>query len=152
MTENTHEKFMKIALQEARKARAREEVPIGAVIVKNERVLARAHNLKESRQLPAAHAEMLAVKTAAQKLKSWRLEGCTMYVTLEPCIMCAGALLQARMEKLVFGAEDPKSGAVKSLYNLLEDERLNHQVKIISGIYAEQSSRMLKNFFAGLRD
>ena len=152
MTENTHEKFMKIALQEARKARAKEEVPIGAVIVKNERVLARAHNLKESRQLPAAHAEMLAVKTAAQKLKSWRLEGCTMYVTLEPCIMCAGALLQARMEKLVFGAEDPKSGAVKSLYNLLEDERLNHQVKIISGIYAEQSSRMLKNFFAGLRD
>ncbi len=152
MTDNTHEKFMKIALQEARKARAKEEVPIGAVIVKNERVLARAHNLKESRQLPAAHAEMLAVKTAAQKLKSWRLEGCTMYVTLEPCIMCAGALLQARMEKLVFGAEDPKSGAVKSLYNLLEDERLNHQVKIISGIYAEQSSRMLKNFFAGLRD
>lgn len=152
MTDNTHEKFMKIALQEARKARAREEVPIGAVIVKNERVLARAHNLKESRQLPAAHAEMLAVKTAAEKLKSWRLEGCTMYVTLEPCIMCAGALLQARMEKLVFGAEDPKSGAVKSLYNLLEDERLNHQVKIISGIYAEQSSRMLKNFFAGLRD
>ncbi len=152
MNKSGDKKFMEIALQEARKARNKDEVPIGALVVREDEILARAHNLKETSQLPTAHAELLAVKSAAEKLGSWRLEGCKVYVTLEPCIMCAGLLLQARIEKLVYGAADPKSGAVKSLYNLLEDERLNHQIQVVSGIYAEKSSRMLKKFFANLRD
>lgn len=151
MEKTKHKKYMKIALQEARKARDKKEVPIGAVVIKDEQLLARAHNLRESRELPTAHAELLAVNKAAEKLGSWRLENCTVYVTLEPCIMCSGVLLQARIEKLVYGADDPKSGAVKSLYNLLEDERLNHQIEVISGVFAKKSRRMLKKFFADLR-
>ncbi len=144
--------FMNTALDQAKKAAARGEVPVGAVVVKEKEIIAQAHNLRETKQEPGAHAEMLALKKAARKLDSWRLEDCSLFVTLEPCLMCAGALLQARISMLVYGAKDPKNGAVDSLYSVLGDERLNHQVKVISGKMAEESSRLLKNFFQDLRN
>lgn len=146
-----HEKFMQIALEEAHKAYKIAEVPIGAVIVKDNQVIAKAHNLRETNKSPLAHAEILAIEAAAKELGGWRLSGTTMYVTLEPCPMCAGAIYQSRIDTLVYGADDPKAGAVKSLYQLLEDNRLNHQVEIVSGVLAEDSSRILKEFFSELR-
>ncbi len=142
---------MQKALSQAREAAELGEVPIGAVIVHEDEVIARAHNLRESEQDPTAHAEMLALRKAAKNLGSWRLEGCTIYVTLEPCPMCAGAIQQARMERLVYGAADPKSGAVDSLYSIPADERLNHQLEVEAGVCADESGRLLREFFADLR-
>ena len=145
------EKFMKMALCEAEKAAAEGEVPVGAVIVKDGEVLARAHNLTETLSDPTAHAEVLAMREAA-KAKGWaRLTGCTMYVTVEPCAMCAGAAVWARLEEIVMGAMDPKAGACGSLMDIPEDERLNHQVKIRRGILADECAKIMKDFFAQRR-
>jgi tRNA(adenine34) deaminase len=142
---------MRMALDEARAAAAAGEIPVGAVVVANNAVLARAHNVREARQSALAHAEILAIEGASARLKTWRLEECTMYVTLEPCIMCVGAILQARLARLVFGCLDPKAGAVESLYRLCEDARLNHRLPVIGGVLAEDCGRILSGFFADLR-
>lgn len=146
-----HTVFMQEAIIEAKKAEALGEVPIGAVIVKNEEIIARAYNLRETLKDPTAHAEILAIQTASKILGGWRLHGCTLYVTLEPCQMCAGALIQSRVDHVVYGAEDPKAGSAGTLLNLLQDDRFNHQVKITKGILEEESSQLLKDFFKNLR-
>ena len=142
-----HDYYMKLAIQEAQQAYAEDEVPVGAVIVHQERVIASAHNQREMLRDPTAHAEMLAITQAAEALGSWRLEQCTLYVTLEPCPMCAGAIVQARISSVVFGALDPKAGAALSLFNLLDDPRLNHRAELSSGILAEQCGGLLTQFF-----
>lgn len=142
-----HDFFMQIALQEAEIAREEGEVPVGAVVTHNDRVIASAHNQREQLRDPTAHAEMIAITQAAESLSSWRLEGCTLYVTLEPCPMCAGAILQARVPMLVYGARDPKAGAVHSLYRLLEDSRLNHSTQAVSDVLAEPCGAILTQFF-----
>jgi tRNA(adenine34) deaminase len=147
-----HTHFMQLALDEARAALEENEVPIGAVIVHEERVIARAHNQREQLHDPTAHAEMIAITQAAESLRSWRLEGCTLYVTLEPCPMCAGAILQARIPTVVYGALDPKAGAVRSLYQLLDDPRLNHRCLIVPGVLADSSGRILSEFFQKQRE
>lgn len=139
------------ALVEARKAEARGEVPVGAVVVHRGRILGRGHNQREALQQATAHAEMAALNDASAKLGSWRLEFCTMYVTLEPCTMCAGALVQARLERLVFGCWDPKGGSVRSLYRVCEDHRLNHQVRVTQGILENECAVLLSRFFANIR-
>ena len=143
--------WMGIALREAQKAADRGEVPIGAVVVGDGTVLGRGHNLREARQDPAAHAEMIAIRQAARKEKSWRLTGATLYVTLEPCIMCMGAILLARVERVVFGCLDPKGGAAGSLYNLSDDRRLNHRVAVTAGVREAECAGILSNFFTALR-
>src|SRR6187399_2934966 len=127
-----HEYFMRMAIAEAEAALSEEEVPVGAVIVHEDQVVAAAHNQREQLRDPTAHAEMIAITQAAESLGSWRLEGCTLYVTLEPCPMCAGAILQARIPEVVYGAPDPKAGAVQTLYQLLSDPRLNHRPQTVS--------------------
>ncbi|MDO8445637.1 MAG: tRNA adenosine(34) deaminase TadA [Deltaproteobacteria bacterium] len=144
-------KFMKLALSEAEKAGGKGEVPIGAVIVTDGRVIARGHNLRESKNDPTAHAEMIAVRKAAKKLNSWRLINSTLYVTVEPCVMCIGAIVLARIPRLVFGCLDPKGGAVGSLYDISNDKRLNHRVEVRSGVMAEEAQVLLKDFFKKLR-
>ena len=140
--------FMQLALQEAEAAEEENEVPVGAVIVHGKlQVIASDHNRREQLRDPTAHAEVLAITQAAAALGSWRLEDCTLYVTLEPCPMCAGAILQARIPRVVYGADDPKSGAVQSLYRLLNDTRLNHQCSVVSGVLAEPCSNVLSRFF-----
>lgn len=141
------ERFMREALAEARKAFEKDEVPVGAVVVKDGLVIGRGHNLRETLNDPTAHAEMVALREAARRIGSWRLEGTTVYVTLEPCPMCAGALVLARVERLVFGAYDPKAGAVVSLMSLLSDDRLNHRVEFTGGLLAEESVELLREFF-----
>lgn len=131
----------------AEEALNHEEVPVGAVIVSAGKVIAAAHNQRETLRDPTAHAEMIAITQASESLGSWRLTDCTLYVTLEPCPMCAGAIVQARIPKLVFGALDPKAGAVESLYEVLSDSRLNHQTEIISGVMAEPCGEILSSFF-----
>jgi tRNA(adenine34) deaminase len=138
---------MRLALEEAEQALSEEEVPIGAVITHEDRVIGRAHNQCEQLHDPTAHAEMIAITQAAEARQSWRLDDCTLYVTLEPCPMCTGAILQARIPTVVYGATDPKAGAVHSLYRLLEDERLNHRCLIVSGVLAEPCGRILTEFF-----
>jgi tRNA(adenine34) deaminase len=142
-----HEYYMKLALGEADVAMAEDEVPVGAVIVHDQRIVAAAHNQREQLRDPTAHAEMIAITQAAESLGSWRLDGCTLYVTLEPCPMCAGAVLQARIPTVVYGATDPKAGAVRSLYQLLDDSRLNHQCLIVPGVLAEPCGQILTRFF-----
>ncbi len=142
---------MRLAIDEARAAAMAGEIPVGAVVVAKGVVLGRAHNLREERQSALAHAEILAIESASARLKSWRLEECTMYVTLEPCIMCVGAILQARLARLVFGCLDPKAGAVRSLYRLCEDARLNHRLPATEGVLGEECSKLLSDFFSGLR-
>jgi len=144
---STHEAPMRRALREAEAALAEDEVPVGAVVVQGDRVVASAHNQREQLHDPTAHAEMIAITQAAQTLGSWRLDGCTLYVTLEPCPMCAGAIVLARLPRLVFGATDPKAGAVASLYRLLEDARLNHQVEVVAGVLAAPCGEILTKFF-----
>lgn len=144
--------YMTFALREAEKAFEADEVPVGAVIVKDGEVLSSAHNLRESIHDPTAHAEMLAIKGAAERLGTWRLKGCTLYVTKEPCPMCAGAMVNARLERLVYGCRDEKGGAAESLYRLLSDERLNHQVEVVSGVLADESAGLLRRFFRKKRD
>jgi tRNA(adenine34) deaminase len=148
----TDEEIMVVALEEAALAPAHGDVPVGAVAVAGGEVLARRHNERELRQDPTAHAELLALQDAARILGSWRLDGVTLAVTLEPCPMCAGALIAGRVGRLVFAAADLKAGACGSLYNLCVDPRLNHEVPVTSGVLAEQGAEILRRFFAGLRD
>lgn len=145
------EKFMKEALKEAKKAYEKEEVPVGAIIVKNGKIIARAHNLKETKTDTTCHAEILAIKKASKKLKAWRLEDCEMYVTLEPCSMCAGALIQSRIKKVYIGTMDYKTGACGSILNLLEDYTFNHKVEYETGILKEECENILQDFFKYLR-
>lgn len=146
-----HERWMALALAEAEAAAAHDDVPIGAVVVSGDRVIAAAHNRREMDQDPTAHAEILALRQAAAALGRWRLAGCTLYVTLEPCTMCAGALVLARLDRLVFAADDPKAGAVGALYDVPRDPRLNHQVQVIRGVCAEVAGARLRAFFAARR-
>ena len=139
--------FMSIALEEAYKASAMDEVPVGAVIVRNNEIITKAFNLRESSKDATAHAEILAIKQACQVLGGWRLIGCEMYVTLEPCTMCSGAILQARIEKLHIGAMDPKAGAAGSKLNIFEDFTFNHKCPVERGILEEECSQVLKDFF-----
>ena len=143
--------YMTLALEEARKAAALGEVPIGAVVVCDGAVVASGCNRREIDHDPAGHAEFLAIREAARRLERWRLSDCTVYVTLEPCPMCAGLMHQARIARCVYGAPDPKAGALGTLYDLSSDERLNHRFEVTSGILAEESAAMLKEFFGGLR-
>ena len=145
------EKFMKEALKEAKKAYDKLEVPVGAVIVKDGKVIARAHNLKESKYDTTKHAEILAIQKASKKLNSWRLLDCEMYVTLEPCSMCAGALINSRIKKVFIGTSDEKTGAVGSVLNLLEDYEFNHKVEVEKGILRDSCENILKEFFKELR-
>ncbi|MEM9352261.1 MAG: tRNA adenosine(34) deaminase TadA [Planctomycetota bacterium] len=138
---------MQLALAEAAAAAEAGEVPVGCVVLHNGRVIGSAHNQRETLRDPTAHAEVLAITQAAESLQSWRLTGCTLVVTLEPCPMCAGALLQSRVDRVVFGALDPKAGAVRSLYRLLEDDRFNHRVEVEGGVLAEECGRVLTDFF-----
>ncbi len=145
------EKFMKEALKEAKKAYEKEEVPVGCVIVKDGKIIARAHNLKETKYDTTKHAEILAIQKASKKLKSWRLIDCDMYVTLEPCSMCAGAIINSRIRKVYYGTSDEKTGAIGSVFNLLEDYKFNHKVEYQSGIMQEECEGILKEFFKYLR-
>ncbi len=142
-----NEKYMKIALKEAEKAFSNEEVPIGAVIVKNGKVISRAYNLRETKKQACAHAEILAIQKACKKLNAWRLEGCDLYVTLEPCPMCAGAIMNSRIKNVYIGAKEPRSGAVGSKINLFEDAVYNHKVNYQIGIFEEESMKLMKTFF-----
>lgn len=146
-----HKKWIKMALEEADKAEAIGEVPIGAVIVYKNQMIARAHNLREIDKRATAHAEILAIEEANRVQNRWRLENTTLYITLEPCAMCAGAIINARIGRVVYGASDPKAGCCGSLMNLLEDQRFNHQPEVIVGIEAEKCSEKLSTFFRQLR-
>ena len=148
---NPDEKGIRHAIAEARAAAAEDEVPVGAVIVRDGVVLAAAHNQREQLRDPTAHAEMIAITQAAEAVGGWRLEGCTLYVTLEPCPMCAGAIVQARLPRVVYGATDPKAGAVDSLYKLLADPRLNHRCEVTAGVLGEECGDLLREFFARKR-
>jgi tRNA(adenine34) deaminase len=145
------EKWMRRALELAIAAAEAGETPVGAVIVKDDQVVAEAGNFKEVSGDPLGHAEVLVIRRAAEKLGAWRLSGCTLYVTLEPCIMCAGAIIHARVDRVVYAATDPKAGAVDSLYRVLEDRRLNHMPAVTSGILKIESAELLKTFFRKLR-
>ena len=145
------EAFMREALKEAEKAEDEGEVPVGAVIVMDGRVVGRAHNQRETLKDPTAHAEMIALTQAAAWAGAWRLSGATMYVTMEPCLMCAGALVLARVDRLVYGCPDPKAGACGSLYNILSDERLNHRLEVKTGVLAEQCAEAVQSFFKARR-
>lgn len=151
LTIEEQQKYMQAALKEAYKARAIGEVPIGAVIVHDGEIIGRGFNLREHVQDATIHAEMMAIQEANRRLKSWRLEDCQMFVTLEPCPMCAGAIINSRIPQLYFGARDPKAGAVGSLYNLLTDERFNHQVEVHERILAKESGEVLQQFFKAIR-
>ena len=140
-------RFMQAAIDAAEIAEENGDVPIGAVIVCENRIIARAYNQREQLSDPTAHAEIIALTQAAASFENWRLHGCTIYVTLEPCPMCAGALVLARLDRLVFGCEDPKTGACGSLYNIVEDKRLNHRLNVTSGVLAEECSEQLQKFF-----
>lgn len=146
-----HSHWMTEAIVEAEKAAALGEVPIGAVVVHNEQVIGRGHNLRETQHDPTLHAEMIAIREASQQLGAWRLLDCRLYVTLEPCPMCAGAILQSRLPLVVYGAADAKAGCVGSLLDLLSDERFNHRAEWIGGILEEQCGQLLKDFFLRLR-
>jgi tRNA(adenine34) deaminase len=147
MTADRDERMMTVALEEARVASSWGDVPIGAVVTRDDEIFARAGNAREREQDPTAHAEVLALRRAAQRLSTWRLEGCTLYVTLEPCAMCAGALVLARVDRLVYGAKDDKAGFAGSLGDLVRDPRLNHAVEVESGILAEECGALLRAFF-----
>lgn len=142
---------MQMALQQAMYAYGEDEVPVGAIIVRGGKVIGAAHNQREQLRDPTAHAEILAITQAADAIGDWRLEECTMYVTLEPCPMCAGAILQSRIPNVVYGATDMKAGAVQSMFHLLNDDRLNHRCEIVPGIMAEQCGQILTAFFQGKR-
>ncbi len=145
------ETYMRVALDEARAAAELGEVPIGAVVVCDGDLVARAHNLRETHRDPTAHAEMIAIREAARRLDRWRLSDCTVYVTLEPCPMCAGAMHQARVARCVYGASDPKAGALGTLYDLSDDERLNHRFEVTPGVMSDECGSLLRAFFGRLR-
>lgn len=140
-------RWMSQAIELARRALESQDVPVGALVVRGQRVVGRGWNQRELLQDPTAHAEMIALTAAAQALGHWRLEGCTLYVTLEPCLMCAGALVLARLERLVYGAADPKAGACGSLYQITQDPRLNHRVQTVAGVLAEPCAELVRDFF-----
>src|SRR5262245_7409125 len=148
---STDTDFMRLALAEAEAAAADGDVPVGAVVVREGAVLGRGRNRREVDHDPTAHAEVVALREAARASGSWRLDGATMYVTLEPCPMCAGALVNARIARLVYGADDPKAGAARTLYAVCSDTRLNHRLEVVSGVLAEESASELRDFFAALR-
>ena len=148
---DSKEKFMKEALKEAQKAYEKLEVPVGAVIVKDGKIIARGHNLKETKKDTTRHAEIIAIEKASKKLGAWRLLDCEMYVTLEPCSMCAGAMINSRIKKLYIGAIDEKTGAVGSVLNLLEDYKFNHNIEVEKEILKEDCEKILKDFFKNLR-
>ncbi|PNZ30710.1 putative deaminase [Staphylococcus petrasii] len=145
------EYYMNLAIEEAKKAQQLGEVPIGAIIVKGDEIIARAHNLRETAQQPTAHAEHIAIERASKVVESWRLEDCALYVTLEPCVMCAGAIVMSRIPKVVFGAMDPKGGCSGSLMNLLEEPRFNHRASVVTGVLENECGDLLRNFFRELR-
>lgn len=147
----TEESFMKEAIRQAKKALALREVPIGCVIVYEGKIIARGYNRRNTDKNTLSHAELNAIKKASKKLGDWRLEGCTMYVTLEPCQMCAGALVQSRIDEVVIGSMNPKAGCAGSVLNLLEMDGFNHKVKVVRGVLQEECSQMLSNFFSELR-
>lgn len=151
MGSSAHAEFMDLAIAEAEVAAGHDDVPIGAVVVRDGSVIASGHNRREVDQDPTAHAEILALRSAAAAVESWRLDGCTLYVTLEPCTMCAGALVLARIDTLVFGADDPKAGAVGALYDIPRDPRLNHQVTVVRGVAADRCGDLLRTFFRDRR-
>ena len=146
-----HEMYMRLALQEAQQALEEEEVPVGAVIVHADRVIARAHNQREQLRDPTAHAEMIAITQAAESLGSWRLEDCTLYATLEPCPMCAGAIVHARLRRVIFGCPDPKMGGAGGLFNILQNPALNHRCDLTSGVKLDECRGNLREFFLGKR-
>lgn len=143
--------WMEKALELARQADKKGEVPVGAVLVKDNKCVAAAHNLREQSGNPIAHAEMLAIQEASKKIGNWRLTGTTLYVTLEPCPMCAGAIVLSRISKVIYATADPKAGAAGTIYNILQDKRLNHQVELVRGVCAEESRILLKSFFKNRR-
>jgi len=145
-------RFMYAALQEAEKALVEDEVPVGAVVINKNKIIGRGYNQIERLKDATAHAEMIAITAASNHLDNWRLEGCSLYVTLEPCVMCTGAILASRINELYFATYDTKYGACGSLYNLAEDGKTNHKLKVYSGIYAEESQRLLSQFFASIRN
>ncbi|WP_407083093.1 tRNA adenosine(34) deaminase TadA [Paenibacillus aurantius] len=147
-----HQVWMREALKEAEKAKALGEVPIGAVVVKNGQVIGRGHNLRETSYDPTSHAEMLAIREASGRLGAWRLLDCRLYVTLEPCPMCAGAIVQSRVPHVIYGTPDPKAGCAGTLMNLLQEPRFNHRVEITAGVLQEECSSMLSRFFRELRE
>ena len=149
---NLDEKYMKIALKEAQKATLLDEVPVGAIIVKDGKIIARGHNLREKSNDPTSHAEVNAIRKACKKLNSWRLEDATIYVTVEPCSMCAGTLLQCRIGKIVYGAKDPKGGAIESSLQLFNAKNINHHPEIIGGVLQEECSAIISNYFKSKRN
>lgn len=151
MSSSEDEKYMALAIAEAEKAEAIGEVPIGAVIVRGGKIIASAYNKRETLQEPTAHAELTAIQETSQKLGTWRLSGCTLYVTLEPCPMCAGAIVLSRIERLVYGAADPKAGCAGTLMNLVQDERFNHRADVTGSVLEEQCGALLTRFFRKLR-
>lgn len=146
-----HEYWMREAIREAKKAEAKREVPIGAVVVRGDEVIGRGHNLRETSLDPTAHAEMIAIREASESLQAWRLLDCRLYVTLEPCPMCAGAIVQARVPLVVFGTADPKAGCAGTLLNLLQEDRFNHRTDIVAGVLQEECAALLSDFFRDLR-
>lgn len=142
-----NEKFMREAMKLARKAESLDEVPIGCVIVKDDKIIARGYNLRENKQQSIAHAEIMTIQKACKKIGSWRLEGCTLYVTLEPCAMCTGAILQSRIDRVVYGASDPKGGCIESCIKLYEYKGFNHYPIVTSGVLEKECADLLKNFF-----
>lgn len=150
--EEQDQHFMRLAMQEAAKAEALAEVPIGALIVKDGVIVGRGHNLRETEQDPTAHAEMIAIRQAAEFIGSWRLIDCTLYVTLEPCVMCMGGIILARIPQLVYGCRDPRVGAVGSIYNFSTDDRFNHKVDVREGVLRDECSEQLSGFFRKLRE
>ena len=143
--------FMRLAIEEAKKALATGDVPVGAVVVVGGEVVAKAHNLRELESDPTAHAEVLALRAAGNVLNDWKMPDATVYITKEPCVMCAGALMHARVKRVVYGAHDPKYGAAWSLYNILQDERLNHRAEVTAGVLADECLLLLKDFFENRR-
>ena len=146
------QQYMHLAIKQAWIAEENGDAPIGAVIVHQNQIIAKAYNQREQLKDPTAHAEIIALTQAAAALQTWRLNDCTIYVTLEPCTMCAGALVLARIDRLVYGCDDPKTGAVKSLYNIVQDDRLNHRLEVTSGVLADESSALLQDFFSHRRN
>ena len=149
---NNDEQYMQLAIEEAKKAQAIGEVPIGAIIVYENEVIASGYNIRETSQKTLSHAELIAIQQANERIGSWRLEDCTLYVTLEPCPMCAGAIVQSRIKRVVYGAADPKAGCAGTLMNLLTEDRFNHQVDVTKGVLELRCSGMLRDFFRSLRE
>ena len=144
-------KFMKEAIKEAKKAELIDEVPVGCVIVKDSKIISRGHNIRETKQSPIGHAEIVAITKASKKLKSWRLDGCDIYITLEPCIMCSGAIIQSRIKHIYFGAFDPKGGALGSSIDVLKADNINHHPDVTSSVLEEECSSLLTNYFKNKR-